>query len=222
MRRALLTGLLLSMAPATAVYAQPTGTHIGPNPAEVRGDSMTDARRTLGNFGQCVVRSNRTRAERVLSLSANSEQYHRQLRQLATDDCLSGGQLRMSPLLMRGSIFEALLDVYHSDFQPTDLSQAPAIAYGALHTGTMTGPTRSILAWNIFADCVVRAAPGEARALLLVPPGGTREEEAVTALTPHFGPCVPSGANVAMSLSLVRAALAEVLYRYAVIREAAE
>jgi hypothetical protein len=165
----------------------------------------------------CVVRQAHGRVERVIAMSANTAEYDTELRRLAIRDCLAHSEMRMSNLLMRMSLFEAMLYVYHRDFRPDGLSEAPPIAYRAIHSGVLSESVATIVALNDFADCVVRAAPTASHDLLAAPPGTARETTIIAQLTPHLPACVPDGATIALSLSIIRGAIAEVLYRYATL-----
>jgi len=66
-----------------------------------------------------------------------------------------------------------------------------------------------------FADCVVAADPNNADAFFRAPAGSPIEAEAIKALTPSLGPCLPSGIRLQLSPGELRAWIAEGLWQAA-------
>ena len=209
---------LFALALTTSADAQQrTGTRIDGTPSRSRSIDTEAARLALYEFGRCMVGTDprAMRASRALALSASSPEYPGNLRALTVNDCGSPGRMRLSELVMRGALFEALLTLRYGDYQPTDLSAVPEMDYMAMHPGALRRDTSRILGLNLFADCVFRAAPVYARGLMTVIPGTTRETEYFAALRPHLANCVPSGTSIQFSRTVLRNALAEVIYHYA-------
>lgn len=215
---ALLCGAMLAVTlPAHA--QRTTGTRIGPDPASINNDGEEEARRVVRAFGNCVVRTRLNRARALVAQSANDAGHVGQLRELVNQDCLSNGELRMPPLLMRGAVFEGMVNVYHGNFRPTDLSSTPPIDYRAIHNGEVTRFGGQVLGLNMVADCVFRRAPADSRALLDLNPGTGAERRAFEAVIPHLAPCINAGQTITFSRSVLRYALAEVVYRHAALAE---
>jgi hypothetical protein len=204
---------ILLATPADA--QQRTGSRIGGTPARVRSERAEDVRMTLYEFGRCAVRTRPQLAVRTLAISPNLPEYYDELDAMAIDDCLSRGIVTVSDLVLRGALFQALLNARFADFQPTDMSAEPEIDYLAMHPGVMQSETRTIVGLNQFADCVFRASPVEARGLTIGMPNTAQETAHFTALRPHFAGCVPAGTSVQFSRTVLRNSLAEVIYHYA-------
>jgi hypothetical protein len=124
-----------------------------------------------------------------------------------------------SLVVLRGSLYEEL---YRQDF-----GKAPAIASfddtpSPAYPLSKTRPQYAV-AYRVamdFGECVVRAAPSEARALVLSPVATPAESEAIRAITPALGTCVDAGQSMELSRSVVRGAVAEALYRLSRLRQA--
>lgn len=211
-------GVLFAMAllatPQTASAEQRSGTHIDtPPPAEIsQGLSPADnARATMLAFGACVVQSRRAGVERALAISPLDDRYKRELRNLATNDCLRAGEIRFDFLLMRGSLFAAL---YRIDFRagPGALAAEPIDFAADLH-GADSGDARDYLGLHQFADCVVRADPAAARALVMAPVAGRTEATAFATLGPRFSACIQQGQNIRFTRIVLTSLIAEALYR---------
>jgi len=61
--------------------------------------------------------------------------------------------------------------------------------------------------------CVVRRAPQEAQRVLETAPDSAAEQQAISAIVPHLGPCTPAGASLRFDRPTIRAQLAIALYR---------
>jgi hypothetical protein len=198
---------------------QETGTRIrDPNrPAEVsdagRRGEEAEGRRAMHDYANCVVRSNRRGVESYLAVPPGTPEWARLGTRIATSDCLQGGQLRFQPSIFRGSLYEALYHVDYARRRPTDISQAPPIAYLTGAPATLTEAQRGWLGLQDFSDCVVRAKPAEARALLLSEVATASEGRALAAISPALGPCLVRGAEARFSRPILRGLIAESLYR---------
>jgi hypothetical protein len=229
--RAVLLTALVAVAPAmglaqptTAQEPGPTGTRIAqPSVMTVVADQTT-ARRTLHAFGQCIVRLGRAPVEQILAMPVVDPNYDPSLRRLADTDCLDAGVMRMSPMLMRGAMYEALVDIHYGSYRPVSVADVPVAEPSVLYLGVNERPGRAtqLLAMNFLAICIVRAAPSPSRALLDAPVGSGAEDAAISALEPFLGPCLDGGRTVSLSRSVLRGAIAEVIYANARQMEAAE
>ena len=217
MREAALLLVCGAFIAATPSQAQSTtGTRIGPEPASIGSLDQIAARRVVRAFGACVVQSESVLARRLAVMSANDPAHISLLRQLADYECLANGELRIPLHLMRGAVFEGLVTVYYRNFRPTDLSASPDLDYRAIHSGEVTAFGGQVLSLVTVADCVFRHAPVESRAVLDAIPGSNAEQRNFEVITPHLSSCIDSGQTVSFTRSVLRYALAEVVYRHAV------
>jgi hypothetical protein len=137
--------------------------------------------------------------------------------------CLPGGEsfaintprpiLTFNPITFRASMFDAL---YRVDFRTSGVIASftgiPAMVYPVADSAP-EGIAKEYLTMMALGDCVARASPVEAHALMVLDAGDTAETGALRALVPAFQACVPIGVELKMSLARVRGALGEPLYR---------
>ena len=173
------------------------------------------ARLVMLEFGQCTVRYNLPGARKVSLLFPWTPEFVQQAKKISESECLLGegavAELRSSPNLMRGAIYQAF---YLDRFRRA----APQLAAGPLDLSAETagqdqGRVQLYVALRRFGECVVRAAPAESRAVLLAPIGTKEEAAAYQALAPNLGPCLQQGQSVTFSKSMLGGLIAEVAYR---------
>ncbi|MBX3562121.1 MAG: hypothetical protein KF780_09955 [Sphingomonas sp.] len=181
-------------------------------PAEGRTDTL-EARRVMSDFGLCTVRRNRRGVERFLRIDAASPGFGQEGARLASADCLHGGTLRFQPAIFRGALYGALYRVDFRSRAPVDIRDAPAIDYGETDLASASERRRSWVAWQMFADCVVRANEVGARNLVLSDIGSAGENAAFAALHPMFEACLTEGVVATFNHSILRGLVSEGLYR---------
>jgi hypothetical protein len=214
--RGLATALAAGLLMAPAAAAQDTGSIIpsrGRPASPEGGEDSAEAQRILVVFSRCVVLRNRRGVERFLALIPGSPDWSRAGARIATSDCLYNGQLRFQPPMFRGALYEAL---YRIDFRARpipDLAAAPAVDYAGADTASLNETQRGWVALQSFADCVVRAAPSAARALVLSGIGASEERRAFALVTPALGPCLVAGVELRFSRPVLRGLISESLYR---------
>jgi hypothetical protein len=195
--------LVVAIAAAPPLAAQQTGS-ILPDPTarpSERDISAADrARQTVNDYGMCIVKTKLVAVRKALAQP--DEAVSGALARLAGNDCLMRGELRMSPMLMRGAVYRALYIRAFGRSAP----QPPKTDV----VSTSTDPLR------VFGQCVNRLDPANVRALVLAVPATSTEAAALQALTPIFSRCVAPGQNIRFSRAVVQSALAESAYRDAV------
>lgn len=211
-------------ASAAPVLAQRTGSLIGPAPAEIP-DTGFIAKDELGRivmyrFAECVVSASRKRVETYLRDNfPGSPAAHKSAASLSTDDCLSDGRMRLNESLFRGGAYEVL---YRRKFLirgPMDFSATQPLDYGAGLGPEWTVQEKRAVAMRHLADCTVRAAPPQARTLILSAVGGKAETEAFTQLAPKMSACLFEGSQLNFSKAMFRGAVGEALYRLSMAAE---
>lgn len=162
--------------------------------------------RILARFSNCVARFNPTRGRALLALDFRTEQYRRELVQLARAnyECLrDGGRLGFGGVLFAGGLAENLL------------RRGGALA--ELSAFVAHDPARPAIAardeTELMALCVVRASPAEVSALLQTDPTSYEEGEALRALMPDFNSCLSANSSVRVNRLSSRAILALAAYR---------
>jgi len=210
-------GLSIS-AGAQAPMETMSGSHlIAPKPAEDPGRGRLSenerVRTIVYDFANCVVRRSRTNVDRFLDYKADDSQGRAFIARMAADVCLRDGQLRMPISSLRGAIFRS---IYLRDFAnaPPALSQIPP------DFSTYVGDRNSekgfaYLVLMEFAYCVARADLTNADNLVRAAVASSAEKDAIAALRPQLGSCLPQGLTVALNKEVIAGALAEALYREA-------
>lgn len=162
--------------------------------------------RVFACFSNCVARFNPTRSRALLALDFRTEQYRRELAQLAqaNTECLrDGGRLGFGGVLFAGGLAESLL---------RRGGALPGLSAFVAHD-----PARPAIAARdeieLMALCVVRASPGKVSALFQAAPTSYEEGEALRALMPDFNSCLSAGSSVRVNRLSSRAILALAAYR---------
>jgi hypothetical protein len=214
------TAAALSAALLSAVAAAPAAaqSRIDDGPgraADISQDSRqseAESQRVMNAYARCVLVRSRRAVLRFLAAPPGSPEARRLGGRIATSDCLSGGMLVFQSHLFRGALFEAL---YMADFRgraAADFAAAPRIAY-AVDSAPASTLQAGMLTLHEFADCVVRAAPAQARALILSDVTTREEVQAFRSLGATFNSCLVRGAEVRFSRPVLRGLIAESLYR---------
>ncbi|MBC9031561.1 hypothetical protein IAG41_04070 [Sphingomonas sp. JC676] len=213
---ALLVGACLVLG-APAAQAQQTGHIIVDHAAEAstRDVSAADqARDTMNRYGVCVVKVKSVAVKRALS-QPTDQAIDSALAKIAIDECLGSGELTMSRSLFRGAVYRAL---YIRDFG--QVSQAPAtIGMQGKDAAAEAAATTPMNLLQRFGDCVVRADPADAQALVLATAATQAERSAITRLGPSLGGCVAPTNQVRFSRAVLQGVLAEALYKRAAASE---
>jgi hypothetical protein len=166
------------------------------------------------SYAACIVRRRRSGVQRFLTLATGSADASRAGSRIASSDCLNNAELRFQAHIFRGALYEALLKTdYRVEEVPASFAQVPPILYASGPEERLTEKERSWLALHDFADCVVRASPAEAHALIRSDVTSDAEAAAFTRLQPALGPCLTSGSELRFSRPVLRGLVAESLYR---------
>ena len=193
--------------------AQEMGTLLTHRPASVNGTTKIDARRTMREFGTCSVARAPGSAERFVGLPVDSPDAARFLPSVASPDCLGDGELHIPRPIIRGSLFEALYVRRFHRSGPVTFAGAAPIDYAAGYSPPYSPAAANAIGMGQLGDCVVRADGEDAKTLILAIPATAEEDGAIAGLTAHLGPCVVKGQRITFSRSIIRAAIAEGLYR---------
>jgi hypothetical protein len=217
---------LISLALAAALQSLPaqaqSESRIGSNiPAPAAADypdepglSQIDrARIVSNNFGRCVVARYRKKADALVARRLFGKDLLASLKRVTTSECLNNVELTIPTELMLGSVFRAL---YVRDFgqQPPAIQPQP-VDFRVFIAAPDAPEVQNHLALASFAGCVVRSDLVNSRNYLFSTPGSKNETAALNALAPQFNQCLPKGAQIKFSKSVMSAILAEALYREA-------
>ncbi|MBA2935795.1 hypothetical protein HZF05_17080 [Sphingomonas sp. CGMCC 1.13654] len=216
-----LTIILLAMIPtmASGQMEAETGSNIRtPAPAEIPYYSkLSDAdraRATIIAFSQCVVLREAHGVARVLSANPIGSNQNKLLSDLAIDDCLRYGELRMDATLLRGGLYAALYRLNYRKISPP-LADQP-IDFTPDIAGATGNEAQNYIGLRQFADCVVRKDPSNSRSLILSDVGSKIETADFSVLSSSFSACLAQGTKITFSKAVIHGLIAEALYREAV------
>lgn len=201
---ALVAGLAAVVATAAAAQIAPTMS--GSSSMSYLGQDQFWG--VVSEFGTCYAVTNKSDALTLIATAPNSPEEaetYRKLFHKSYNSCLGDVvELRgVTVGMMRGAIAEGL---YRKRVAlPANLIQ-PAPKFG--ETGQIHNLSQAAL-------CYTAAHAAEGQALILTTrPGSRKEFDAVMAMMPEFGRCVPAGArNTAFDATQIRFRVAEALLR---------
>lgn len=202
-------------AAAGPVFAQETGSLIKHRVAQIDGRGVDGARATMEAFAACVVSRAGGRALNLAKSPMDSPRYQQLFRNLIDREnevCLSDGQLSFGGTLFRGSLLHALYEREFKGRGPTDFSAVTDTGYRKIYSEPLSNVARSAIALEQFGECVARADAAGVQAFLRQRPGTTGEKNAIAALMPKFGGCIPKDEKITFSASILKGALAEGLF----------
>ncbi len=183
-------------------------------PLRERQDNQR-AQQVMYAFAVCIVRRWRSDAEAFLTLFPGSQAAMQALNRMAASMCLNYAytELRFTVQLFRGAVYDRLYKIEFEKGAAPDIGKAPPIDYSVnSRTVAPVDAARQINHWR-FADCVVRANPAAARALILSEYAGKGESEGFDALRPDLVRCMPAGADYRFTRPMLRGLIAESLFR---------
>ena len=214
---------MVGAAPGSAQSVMPS--RLSPKKAEAKlYNRMTPAdraRMVMLDFAKCLLHDNRPGVSKAVLLFPDTPENEKQLENVMNDECLGSGrdnmgyEIRFSSQLARGAFYTALY-LEQLGRTPPPLPAEP-LDLTADIAGQDSDKAQNYVALRQFAECVIRAAPGESRAILLQRIGSPEEKAAYQALAPHLGACVPQGLTISFSKSVLGGLVAEVLYRLSTV-----
>jgi hypothetical protein len=206
---------LALIAPAEQQGGTRVQTPNAPGPSADSLESGPVARRVMAAFARCILSRSRRDAEQFLGALPRSVDADRLASRIVTHECVGSGRLQFSSSLFRGALYEVL---YLADFarRHPALADAPVVTYTSADPATLTDHQRGWLALARFGDCVVRALPAQARALVVSEVDSDSEQRAFAALMPALGGCLVQGSQLSFSRPMLRGVIAESLYRLSI------
>lgn len=179
----------------------------------------TEARQTTRAFAKCLLNKSGYRMKPLLEKPVGGRSDLESWLPFFDSNCLldstdtDQASLRFKINLIRGDIYEIMLARDLPEIVAADIDgNAKAVRYPEPEQPVTAMGTAYLLSMNI-GDCTVRAQPGAALALMKTAIGSQEERAAVKALVPTIGTCTPNGASMTFSYSIIRAMVAEPIYR---------
>ncbi|MEO7411259.1 MAG: hypothetical protein ABIU10_08070 [Sphingomicrobium sp.] len=195
--------------------------------------TTSQSREVMRDYAECMARSYNRDARVLVAIDDTAVVTPAQLKMFRSD-CLSrtgASMLKGSHSLYRFALAEALLRRDYRKAGPPNPALAapidhPIFAASATPPSTWVEEVDSQTRWpgyrdraraysvvSAFGDCVVRAGPAKAWALLQTKVASAPEKAALAALAPEMGSCVPAGAQIELSPNNIRGTVALNYYR---------
>jgi len=195
-------GIGLIKVPRRARISDPTGL-----------SESDKGRLVMAEFARCAVDRRRGALVRILAKPANEIEGKDWL-QVATDDCLNLGEMRIKSTLMRGAVFSEL---YKRRSRASNVGRnwdLPVTPYDKSTMTTTSDPNeKNLIGLLNFADCVVQRSPIATSKMVVSTSLSEPQEKAIAVLQPELGPCLTAGQKIVLSKSILEGAVAEILYR---------
>jgi hypothetical protein len=228
-----LSGIALVSSTATAQFQPEShiGTRIPTRPEQFKQDRIEQV---LAGYASCVVKKQRALASQFV-LDRTTLQFEKKYRPLADGNCLvdaSGAYfadvgMKLSGDAMRFALADALLRDEIAAIDPAELPKAARLPIPLLSnadyepkTGRQYRPQQlkeldesrqkdqTTLVIYRFGECAVRSSPQGSRALLQASANSDAEAAAVQSIMPALGACLEKGAQIELTRSILRGALA--------------
>lgn len=208
--------------------------------AAQRGDGYGTARvRTLASrYADCVVARFTPQAMDVVVNNIPNNEILSRFRRLDSINCMSrvsdseGGGIRFGGDTFRYMLADGLVRLHYGNAGPSDFAAVPPLAFapvppldeaalsqmGEQQQAEQRDRHRMQMASRavaILGDCAARAQPESVRRIALTEPASPEEGEALLALRPTLGACLPADSSVRLSREILRGTLLFGYYRLA-------
>jgi hypothetical protein len=214
-------------------------------PVSAEAPTPQQIRRFLADYGACIVKREPELAAAAVTGDLDFSRGSPEGKRLMQRECVDAnelantnagfvGKLRMGDNFMRGAIADALFARDAARLTATDFSGVPALVNAEpwpVRLKDRNGsdlPADAIarqqkrfdekmadLQRNRMAECVARAAGPQVRAMLGTPIDTPAELDALKAVAPAIGPCVPAGITAGFDRMTLRGALSIAYVRLA-------
>lgn len=202
--------------------------------------STKETRALTHAYAQCVVKRQPTKASEAIVANVRTSVILREYRMLIRPECLTREtrqttQMRFAGDLYRYALADALVDRELAARPVPDLEAVPRLAHHdpgpppqevdskgrklgkrKLETARLHYSRDAAFAFlSLYGECVVRADPAGARALLVTAPDSAEETVRFDALRPTFSRCLPEGQTLRFGKVALRGSVAINYYRLA-------
>jgi hypothetical protein len=163
-------------------------------------------------FGTCAVKHDPSGSLEFVTTPIDTPQFASVMKRVVSPECLDLGGLQLQPLILRGSVFAALYKKKFERVAP-DLKLVPMVEYSAGYATPLSDAASNAVGLARLGDCVVRADAGSARELVLNHPETPAESRAIGRIAAVMPGCIEKGRTIGFSRDMIRASVAEALYR---------
>lgn len=177
-----------------------------------------DARIAVDKYAACILQQNGYRVRPLLDQPVGDKNEGERWLSVLKTRCINKStvgdrfeeqaQMRFSPLVIRGAMFEALLAKdYAMTPKVASFEDITSVKYAAPASEPSGKEAVYALAMDI-GECTVRKAANASYTLLETAVGSKDEMAATKGLIPTIGSCTPSGVTMEFSLSVIRGMIA--------------
>lgn len=204
--------------------------------AEEKFFSVKETRLIAYKYGKCAVRGHTSGASEAVMRNVDNETLRKHYSILINGYCLPypGTKLALPGDFYRYALADGLFARRLADRPVPDLTDVAPLEHpaapdepippfdnnqinGLLYAGAFRAFEQAAMsrALDIYGECVVRADPARAKALLLAEPESAAEREGFKALQPAFSQCMPEEKTMTLDKSVLRGVVAVNYYRLA-------
>lgn len=202
--------------------------------------SAKDTRDIVRDFGDCIVKRHQQSASAAILANADNHQLRRNYPYLFDNDCLSFKDIGWTLVSFDGDQFryilaDALVRAEFAKSAPLNLKVVPPLSHSdpgqpPSAVGSGGKPLRSqayeranenyriaaaFAFLSRYGECVVRADPDEAHALILTMPNSPQEASQFATMQSTLGACLPAGQQLKFGKLDLRGTIAVNYYRLA-------
>jgi len=186
--------------------------------AEVADEKATAV--IFWEYANCTLTRDKWRAEQMLSAPKNSDARKKATRDLAVknSDCLkNGGNLKLTPGIMRDTVAGAYVARYFKQAVVADFASVPELYLEEQLTNAVEPKARLAIGLRRFAECVSRKEFPRVAALLATKPFSEEETALFGQLGETMNSCIPveQGTKLGFGRLDLRARLGSVAYELA-------
>ena len=173
-----------------------------------------EARPVVDAFARCLVSRRMKQIEAALDPALSETKQAAALLRNSKSECLSNGELRFAPSVIRSALCRALVDRKYRD-QPAQFGALPFNFAEDFrdHTGQPFVPPHQLML--NFASCVLHKDPTAVRSIILNGPGNKKSDVAFATISPLMSACLPADQQFKFTKTYLTDAFAEVYYREA-------
>ena len=190
-------------------------------PQEQAQAPVAASRSDVLRAASCVASRDAEAADALLATAPfSADERERAVRLLrAAERCLRlRSPIATTATIFRGAVAESL---FESRFAQAPAARAPAALAASYFQPANVASMENAAAISTHYDvgqCAAPRHPDLVRALLATEPASDGEMAALQALYPDFGACVAQGTQLGIDRVLIRAILAEAIYRWSVVQ----
>jgi hypothetical protein len=173
----------------------------------------------MAEYVKCVADAKQSMVQKYLSTVPDSENSKKAYKPLIVSQCFNRqsfnlSELRFEDTLFRASFFDYLYRKNQAASKKFDFSTLPPAEYSSEYDGKTANLPGVTVVQRKFGDCVVRQAGQEVDTLLSVDIWAPEEKIRISSISSTMGTCLPDGAELKFSRTLLRGTLAESMYKF--------